>query len=253
MPVSFSGHFEPFFGGGALFFDLLPAEATINDVNTDLLAIYMSLRNENDFISLLSELRQHENSHSEEYYYKVRQQDRQSGFSDFPIWKRAARTIYLNKACYNGLYRVNSKGFFNVPFGKKEHVQTFDPENIQFLHDFFMHNDITILNGDFENAVITAKKGDFVYFDPPYDPIANKNSFTAYSEGDFSENDQVRLANTFSKLDELGVFVMLSNHNTPLIQKLYKKYNITVINAKRMINSDAKKRGNVEEVIVTNY
>ena len=161
--------------------------------------------------------------------------------------------IYLNKACFNGLYRVNSKGYFNVPFGKKDKINCFDENNFDNLFKFFKNSNQNIKNNDFENAVIEAKKGDFVYFDPPYDVLEEKQTFTSYDKNNFNKNDQIRLFKVFKELSDKGVYVMLSNHNTKFINDLYKDYNITVVQAKRMINSNAKGRGAVEEVLITNY
>ena len=205
------------------------------------------------FESLKNELKKHEFNHSEEYYYQIRSMDKEEEFLSLPIYVRAARMIYLNKSCFNGLYRVNSKGFFNVPSGRKKKVVTFDEDNFDSLREYFRNNDITILNGDFEDAVKDAKAGDFVYFDPPYDVIENKNSFTSYAKNDFGKDEQTRLAKLYKKLSDKGVLVMLSNHNTAFINELYKDFNIHVVNAKRMINSKADGRGDVEEVIITNY
>ena len=253
MPNKYNDYFEPFIGGGALLFELMPDKATINDVNKELLAIYRCLANDNWFKLMIEDLETHERNHSEEYYYKVREMDRSPEFEILPIWKRASRAIYLNKSCFNGLYRVNNNGFFNVPFGKKKKVQTYDKENIGLLHDYFMNGEIKILEGDFVKAVENAKEGDFVYFDPPYDPLEDKASFTSYTKFDFTKEDQKRLAELYKELSNKGVYVMLSNHNTKYINELYDGFNIHVVNAKRMINADSKGRGNVEEVIITNY
>lgn len=253
MPEEFNNYFEPFIGGGALLFELAPENATINDVNQELLAIYTSLKDDNLYKLMLEELDKHEKNHSEEYYLNVREFDRDPRFELEPLWKRAARAIYLNKACFNGLYRVNSKGYFNVPSGKKDKVVTYNKENMEDIHKYFMNSTITILNGDFVEAVRNAKKGDFVYFDPPYDSLDDKESFTAYSKFDFTKEDQKRLADCFSELSNRGVKCMLSNHNTKNIRSLYSNFNIYVIEAKRMINSKATGRGPVEEVIITNY
>lgn len=253
MPKEYNNYFEPFIGGGALLFELLPDSAVINDVNQELLSIYRCLSNEEDFELMLKDLDTHEKNHSDEYYYEVRELDRKENFVDLPIWKRASRAIYLNKSCYNGLYRVNSKGYFNVPSARKQKVYTYDKENMETLHKYFMNGHVTILEGDFVKAVEKAKPGDFVYFDPPYDPIEEKSSFTSYTKFDFSKNDQKRLSDLFKELSNKGVYVMLSNHNTKFINELYDGYNIHVVNAKRMINADSKGRGNVEEVIITNY
>ena len=253
MPKEYDCYYEPFVGGGALLFELMPKNAVINDVNKELLAIYKCLSNENDFNLMLSDLENHEKNHSEDYYYKVREEDRMPEFEEMPIWKRASRAIYLNKSCFNGLYRVNSNGFFNVPSGKKKKVQTYDKDNIIKLHNYFMNENVIIFEGDFSASVAKAKAGDFVYFDPPYDSFDDKDSFTSYTKFNFSKEDQKRLAELFKELTDKGVYVMTSNHNTKFINELYNGFNVHVVNAKRMINSDSKGRGDVEEVIITNY
>ena len=253
MPKEYNNYFEPFIGGGALLFELMPNNATINDVNQELLTIYRCLANNEWFKLMIEDLEKHEKKHSEDYYYEIRKIDRNPEFEKLPIWKRASRAIYLNKSCFNGLYRVNSNGYFNVPSGKKKKVQTYDKENIIKLHDYFMNNNVTILEGDFSKAVENAKPGDFVYFDPPYDPFDDRESFTSYTKFNFSKEDQKRLADLFKELSNKGVYVMLSNHNTKYINELYEGFNIYIVNAKRMINADSKGRGNVEEVIITNY
>ena len=253
MPREYANYYEPFVGGGALLFELAPKIATINDVNLELLAIYNCMKDDELYKLMLKELDKHEENHNEEYYYEVRSWDRDNRFELEPLWKRAARAIYLNKACFNGLYRVNAKGYFNVPSAKKEKVNTYDLDNMESIHNYFKNDNITILSGDFVEATRTAKEGDFVYFDPPYDNFEDKESFTAYSKFDFNKDDQVRLANCFKDLANRGVKCMLSNHNTKFINELYKDFNIHIVNAKRMINANASGRGNVEEVIITNY
>ncbi|MCR5786146.1 MAG: DNA adenine methylase [Acholeplasmatales bacterium] len=253
LPENFNNYFEPFIGGGALLFDLAPEHATINDVNQELLAIYTCLKDDALYKLMLEELDKHEANHSEDYYYEVREWDRNPRFELEPLWKRAARAIYLNKACFNGLYRVNAKGFFNVPSAKKEKVNTYSKENMEEIHEYFRNDNVTILSGDFVEATRNAKEGDLVYFDPPYDTWEDKESFTAYSKFDFNKDDQRRLAECFKDLTRRGVKCMLSNHNTAFINELYDGFNIKVINAKRMINANASGRGAVEEVIITNY
>lgn len=190
--------------------------------------------------------------HSEDYYYEIRNLDRdKKKFSKLADYKRAARTIYLNKSCFNGLYRVNSKNEFNVPFGKKNKVNTYEGQNLGIICGFLNYNNITLLSVDFEEAVKDAKKGDFIYFDPPYD--SDTNTFNSYTEDGFDKEEQKRLAEVFKNLDKRGCYVMLSNHNTTLVNELYKDYNIHVIEAKRNINANGKKRGKVEEVIITNF
>lgn len=253
MPKTYNNYFEPFVGGGALFFNIAPKNAIINDYNSELICAYRCFLSDNSFEMLKKELKKHENAHDEEYYYEIRNMDKDANFSDLPEYVRAARMIYLNKACFNGLYRVNSKGYFNVPSGKKKKVVTFDEDNFNYLREYFKENNITILNEDFSDACRKVLSGDFVYFDPPYDVIENKNSFTAYAKDSFGKEEQIRLATLFKELSDKGVYVMLSNHNTTFINELYKDYNIYIVNAKRMINSKADGRGDVEEVIITNY
>lgn len=252
IPDEYNTYYEPFIGGGALLFELSPRSAVINDSNAELINVYQVLCNEEKFKKMCKILNSHETKHSEEYYYEIRNKDRnKSTYNKLSDYTRAARTIYLNKACFNGLYRVNSKGEFNVPFGKKTKVNTYEGNNLITVSNYLTMNDIKILNVDFEEAVATAKKGDFVYFDPPYD--SDKAIFNSYTEEGFNKDDQRRLASVYKELDKKGVYVMLSNHNTVLIKELYKDYNIHIIEAKRNINSNAEKRGKVEEVIITNY
>lgn len=253
MPKEYNHYFEPFIGGGALLFHVAPNEFTINDFNSELVQAYRCLSNPSDTEKLIERLKFHQENHSEEHYYEVRFMDKSPDFLSLPIYERAARMIYLNKSCFNGLYRVNSKGFFNVPSGKKKSVICYEEKNIQEITDFFGKSKFEILNGDFEKAVADAKKGDFVYFDPPYDTWENKDSFTSYAKNPFGKDEQRRLADCFKSLSDKGVYVMLSNHNTDFIRELYKDFNIHVVEAKRMINSKADGRGNVEEVIITNY
>ena len=253
LPETFNRYFEPFVGGGALLFKLQPKAFSINDSNEELICVYKCLENNKLFELLKLELLKHEENHSEEYYYQVREMDKLEGFNNLPIYVRAGRMIYLNKACFNGLYRVNSKGYFNVPSGKKKIINCFDKKTFDNLNLFFKNRKPVITNIDFEEAVKNAKAGDFVYFDPPYDTWEEKNSFTSYDKNAFGKEEQVRLAKVFKELSDKGVYVMLSNHNTNFINELYKGFHITVVPAKRMINSKADGRGAVEEVIITNY
>lgn len=252
-PKKYNDYFEPFVGGGALLLELMPKNATICDINDDLLNIYRCLANDEYYKLMLLDLENHEKNHSEEYYYYIRELDRKPNYIELPIWIRASRTIYLNKSCFNGLFRVNSQGFFNVPSGKKEKVTTYNEENMSIIHNYFINNNIRIISGDFTDAIKNAKPYDFVYFDPPYDTLEGKDSFTSYTKFNFTKDDQIRLANVFKTLSDRNVYVMLSNHHTELIKYLYKDFIIHIVNAKRMINSNVNGRGYIEEVIVTNY
>ena len=251
-PDEFNTYYEPFVGGGALLFELSPKKAVINDYNEELINVFNCIKDETKFNKMCNELNHHEANHSEEYYYEIRNKDRDKAkFKRMPDYKRSARTIYLNKSCFNGLYRVNSKNEFNVPFNRKAKVNTYDGQNLGIIHSYLNFSDVTLLNTDFEEAVKDAKKGDFIYFDPPYD--SETSTFNSYTENGFGKEEQVRLARVYKELDDKGCYVMLSNHNTTLIKELYKDFNIHVIEAKRNINANGKKRGKVEEVIITNY
>ena len=252
VPDEFDTYYEPFIGGGALLFELSPKKAVINDSNEELMNVYECLCDEEKFKKMCSVLNHYETEHSEAFYYDIRNKDRnKNSYNRLSCYTKAARTIYLNKACFNGLYRVNSKNEFNVPFGKKLKVNTYDGGNLITVSNYLTMNDIEILCVDFENAVKSAKKGDFVYFDPPYD--SDTSTFNSYTEDGFGKEEQRRLAKVFKELDAKGVYVMLSNHNTSLVNELYKDYHIHLIEAKRSINANGKKRGKVEEVIITNY
>ena len=251
-PDEYKTYYEPFVGGGALLYELQPKKAVINDYNAELMNVYECVKDENKFANMCSELNKHETNHSEEYYYEIRDLDRdKKKFNKLADYKRAARTIYLNKACFNGLYRVNSKNEFNVPSGKKTKVNTYDGPNLGIIHCLLNFNDIKLLSTDFEEAVKNAKKGDFVYFDPPYD--SDTSTFNSYTENGFGKEEQKRLAEVFKDLDKRGCYVMLSNYNTKLIKELYKDYNFNYVTASRNIGASSKNRGKVEEVIITNY
>ena len=252
IPKNFDTYYEPFIGGGALLFELSPNKAVINDSNKELMNVYNCIKDEDKFRKMCNELNRYEALHSEDFYFEIRNKDRDKiKFNKIVDYKRAARTIYLNKACFNGLYRVNSKNEFNVPFNKKLKINTYDGQNLGIIHSYLNFNQVEILCVDFEEAVKNAKKGDYVYLDPPYD--SDTQTFNSYTEEGFSKNEQIRLSKVFKDLDNKGVYVMLSNHNTTLINELYKDYKITIIEAKRNINANGKKRGKVEEVIITNY
>lgn len=252
-PKKFKKYYEPFVGGGAFLLELEPIHATINDSNKELMCVYKCLRSKRLFKKFFELCKVHEENHSEEYYYKIRDLDRKKNlYSKMTTAEKAARCLYLNKACFNGLYRVSSKGYFNVPSGKKEKVKCFDEENVLALHRYFNKRKPIILTKDFSEAIKTAKEQDFVYFDPPYD-LVGEQSFTSYTAGGFGKDEQTRLRDLIKELTEKGVFVMASNANTPFIQDLYKDFTVRVISARRNINSKGDRRGNVEEVVITNY
>lgn len=254
LPQIYNRYFEPFVGGGALLFQLKPQDAVINDLNYELVCVYECLKDKELLKKLIEKLNEHEKNHSKAYFQKIRILDRTDQFKNLSKVDIAARMIYLNKSGYNGMYRVNSKGHFNVPMdNSKEKVKLYNFDNLMNIHKYFTNSNIVITNGDFEEVVKEAKIGDFVYFDPPYDTYENQKNFTSYSKQGFSKEDQKRLFEVFNRLSKTGVYVMLSNHNTDFIRELYKDYKIDVVLAKRMINSKATQRGPVEEVIIRNY
>lgn len=251
-PKTYNTYYEPFVGGGAMLFELTPKKAVINDYNSELINVYCCIRDEKKFVAMCNELNKHETNHSEEYYYEIRNKDRdKKRFDKMLDYKRAARTIYLNKACFNGLYRVNSNNEFNVPSGKKNKVKTYDGINLGLIYYYLNFNEIEIMSGDFEEATKNAKKGDFVYFDPPYD--SDTTTFNSYTENGFSKVEQRRLAEVFKDLNSRGCYVMLSNYNTSLIKELYQGFNFHYVEAQRNIGANSKNRGIVEEVVITNY
>lgn len=246
-------YFEPFLGAGALFFYLQPKKAIVNDINSELINVYKVLQNDN--IDLLIELlKEHKKKNDElqkDYFYEVRNWDRSDDFLEkrSPI-ERAARFIYLNKTCFNGLYRVNSKGHFNVPYGKYKNPDIVNEELLREINDYLKTNDIRFLNTDFETAVEKAQIGDFIYFDPPYVPLSETSSFTSYDKDGFGEKEQIRLKEIFTKLNDKGCKVMLSNSDTSFIREQYQRFNIVTVQAARAINSKADGRGKINEVLV---
>ena len=232
IPLEYNCYYEPFVGAGALLFELAPKKAVINDSNKELMNVYNVLCDYEKYNKMCKILNSYESKHSEEFYYEIRNKDRSKAtFNRMSDYTKAARTIYLNKACFNGLYRVNSKNEFNVPFGKKTKINTYEGENILTVHMYLTMNNIDIRCMDFEDAVRDAKEGDFVYFDPPYD--SDTSTFNSYTEEGFGKREHVRLARVFKELDSRGVKVMLSNHNTSLVKELYSGYNVHVIEAKK--------------------
>lgn len=253
-PTNFSRkntYYEPFVGAGAFLFELRPQQAVINDKNQELINCYEVVKNSVD--ELIKELRYHKEKNNQEYYYQIRDLDRQAQPS-YPLSsvERAARIIYLNKTCYNGLFRVNSQGQFNVPYGKYKKPNILDEGTLKSVSDYLNKYQIDILNGDFEEAVKDAKKGDFIYFDPPYDPVSDTASFTGYDINGFNQDEQRRLKAVFDELTKKGCKVMLSNSKTNFIMDLYQEYQIKIVKATRNINSKAFKRGKVDEILILN-
>lgn len=242
-------YFEPFVGGGAVFFDLKPKKAVLSDMNLELVTTYNVIKN--DVESLIKKLKYLKCRVDKEYFLKIRQKDIQK-LSPLDI---AARFIYLNRTCFNGMFRVNSSGQFNVPYGKNSNPMICDENNLRKVSKSLRN--IKIIHEDYKEVLNRAKEGDFVYFDPPYYPVNKTSSFTSYTKEAFLEKEQMELSSTFSELHNRGCFVMLSNSNTPFIRELYsnlnKKIRIEDVYATRAINSVGKKRGEIKEVVIINY
>lgn len=249
FPHGFGNYFEPFIGAGAVFFyvrkNLRPKKMILSDTNRELINCFKMVKGRPK--ELLASLEQHKKNNSKEYFYEVRKLNPKN-LNDV---ERASRFIYLNKTCFNGLYRVNSKGQFNVPFGKYKNPKIADHKSILEANRLLKGVVIKIIS--FEKVVESAKERDFVYFDPPYLPISKTSSFTSYTKDSFGEREQRKLAEVFRKLDERGCFVMLSNSNHPLIRELYKGYDIKTVKARRAISCIGAKRGEIKEVVVRNY
>lgn len=241
-----STYYEPFVGGGAVFFDLLPKNAKLSDLNNELVITYNVIKNNVD--ELIESLQKH--IYDKEYYLKVRA-EKVEDLSEIEI---ASRFIFLNRTGFNGLYRVNKSGQFNVPFGRYSNPVICDEDNLRRVSDAL--RDTIITHQDYKNVLKTARGGDFIYFDPPYYPVSTTSSFTSYTTEGFLEREQTELRDTFVKLHEKGCFVMLSNSDTPFINKLYSGLNgitINKITAGRAINSKGTGRGKITEVLITNY
>ncbi len=247
FPTYFKTYYEPFLGGGSVFFYLherQPAKAFLTDINAELITTYLCVRD--DVEKLIDLLKEHQLQHSKDYYYRIRTTIESTEL------KKAARLIYLNKTCFNGLYRENSKGEFNVPMGKYKKPNICDFSNLRLASIALQSAEIEIRS--FEKVLNYASNSeDFVYFDPPYYPVSTTSNFTSYSRYAFNENEQYRLRDVFVELAQRGVRVMLSNSDTSFIRNLYKDFHIYTILAGRAINSNAKKRGKINELLVSSY
>lgn len=250
IPQSFSTYYEPFVGGGAVLFALQPSQAVINDVNEELINVYRVIRDQLD--DLLQDLKQHKNE--SDYFYQIREQDRNPQvYAELSNVQRASRTLYLNKTCYNGLFRVNQQGEFNAPFGRYKNPNIVNEKTLTAVSAYLNRAQITLQTGDFVQAVAGLDQTSFVYFDPPYDPISQSASFTGYDQGGFPRSEQIRLKELCDSLNKQGVKFLLSNSATEFILELYRDYDLRMVQAKRSINSNARKRGAVAEVLVKNY
>ncbi len=247
MPKSYNRYFEPFIGGGALFFELQPDNAYISDMNEELINLYQVVKN--NVYALINDLNKHEVS--KEYFLKIRNLDRTSEYENLSDVEKASRFIYLNRTCFNGLYRVNSQGQFNVPFGNYKNPRIIDADNLLNCSDLLRKTEIKC--ADFSEILNKVQKDDFVYFDPPYVPLNETSSFTSYTKDGFDIDMQFKLRDVCDELDNKGVKFMLSNSDTKLVNELYANYEIKKVFASRAINANADGRGKITEVLVRNY
>lgn len=254
LPGAFGTYYEPFLGGGALLFHILTdkngQKCSISDLNSDLVLAYTTIRDRID--ALISSLKNHEKNYqkdSKSYYYSVRESNPRNEV------EKTSRLIFLNRTCFNGLYRVNSKGKFNVPLGKYTNPNIVNEENIRAVSSILQTNRISIKCRDFESVLRDAKKGDLVYFDPPYQPVSSTANFTSYTTKDFTYDDLTRLAELCLKLDSKECHVLLSNSDSKEVSDIFAKkpWKITRIEANRSINSNSKKRTGHFELLIKNY
>lgn len=247
MPKSYNRYFEPFIGGGALFFELQPENAYISDMNDELINLYSVVRD--NVYELISDLNKHEVS--KEYFLEIRNLDRTDEYKNLSDVQRASRFIYLNRTCFNGLYRVNSQGQFNVPFGNYKKPRIVDEKNLLNCSELLKNTEIKC--ADFSEILTKVKRGDFVYFDPPYVPLNETSSFTSYTKDGFDMDMQFKLREVCDELDSMGVMFMLSNSDTKFVNELYSNYEIKKVFASRAVNANAEGRGKITEVLVRNY
>ena len=250
LPDNVAGYCEPFVGGGALFFDLQPQTAYINDINHELIRVYEVIKN--DVENLIIALQTFKNE--ADYFYAVRDWDRDKDkYASLSDVKKAARMLYLNKTCYNGLFRVNSIGEFNTPFGNYRNPNIVNEPTLRAVHSYLNTAKIQLTALDYKEVLENLPDNTFVYLDPSYDPVSDTSNSTGYSRGGFSRADQIRLRECCDDLHQKGLKFMLSNSATDFIKEQYAAYHITIVHAKRAINSVGTKRGDVNEVVVRNY
>jgi len=242
-------YYEPFIGGGALFFALQPKKAVISDYNEELINVYRVIKEHPK--ELIEDLKKHKNTSS--YFYELRSIDRLPAFHEYSDIQRASRIIYLNKTCYNGLYRVNAAGEFNTPFGRYKNPNIVNEPTIKAVSKYLKNNNIQILNADYETVLTDIPSNSFVYLDPPYHPVSESSNFTGYVQGGWTEKDQLRLRNVCDSLSERNIKFLLSNSAADFIKEIYANYHIEIVKANRAINSDSTKRGEVDELLIRNY
>ena len=250
LPKHITAYCEPFVGGGALLFSLQPNNAYVNDINNELIHVYRVIKS--DVESLITALQDFKNE--PEYFYTVRNWDRdRAKYNMLSDIQKAARILYLNKTCYNGLFRVNNSGEFNSPFGSYRNPNIVNAPTLRAVSSYLNTASVRLSNGDYMQVLNILPKGTFVYLDPPYDPVSHTSNFTGYSKGGFSREEQIRLRKCCDELDARGIKFMLSNSSTDFIREQYSAYNIITVQAKRAVNSNSGRRGEVDEVVVRNY
>lgn len=250
IPKRMSAYCEPFLGGGAVLFALQPRRALVNDLNQDLITVYRVIKENAD--ALIEHLSRHENT--PEYFYRIRDLDRdREAYAALSDVEKASRLLYLNKTCYNGLFRVNASGAFNSPYGHYRRPNIVNEQTIRGVSRYFNSCDIAFFSEDFAAVLDRVPRGGFVYLDPPYDPVSDTASFTGYNRGGFGREEQVRLKACCDALTARGVRFLLSNSATPFIRELYSSYHVSIVQARRAVNSVASRRGAIEEVLVRNY
>jgi len=250
LPKQFSRYYEPFIGGGALLFHLQPKNAVINDSNEELINLYRTIKESPE--ELIIDLRKHKNE--KDYFYHVRALDRNKNeYLKLTTIQRASRLIFLNKTCYNGLFRVNRSGEFNTPFGRYKNPNIVNDITIRAVSHYLSKNNISILNADYQKSLSMIQRDALVYFDPPYDPLSDSAKFTGYTKHGFNKEHQINLKKLCDKLHNKGVKFLLSNSSTEFIKDLYSDYSIFPVQANRIINSKSSGRGKITEVLVKNY
>jgi DNA adenine methylase len=250
LPKKISTYCEPFVGGAALLFQLQPTSALVNDINPELIGVYEVIRS--DVEALITAL-QHFTNESDAFY-AVRDWDRdKEKYASLTNIEKAARILYLNKTCYNGLFRVNNAGEFNSPFGNYRNPNIVNAPTLRAVSTYLNTASVQLTSQDYTESLKNLPKGTFVYLDPPYDPVSDTSSFTEYSKGGFTKDDQIHLRECCDELSSKGIKFMLSNSATDFIKEQYSAYHISIVQAKRAINSDSTKRGEVDEVVVRNY
>lgn len=248
----YTTYYEPFVGGGAVLFQLQPGTAVISDCNEDLINIYQVIKKRPE--ELIALLREHKEHNCQEYFYEVRALDRDpKRYGVMQPLERAARMIYLNKTCFNGLFRVNRAGQFNAPWGRYRNPDIVRGETIRGISRYLNEADVTILCGDYREALTNVQEGAFVYLDPPYMPLSPSSSFTSYTAAGFGRQEQIELKQQCDRLAQRGIHFLLSNSCCEFIEDLYCDYKVMRVPAKRAINVKADKRGVVDEVLVRNF